>query len=93
MLSGIIAASKSWGRLSELLSIKVMSRTLSEYEIQFNYESGNISVLFSFIIDDLLCLLIDVYKRSGNCLPTAGEVEICNNNTSLEKVTLDWLII
>ena len=37
-------------------------------------------------LDDLLRVVIDIYKQAGDRLPSSGEVEICNNDTSLEKV-------
>lgn len=50
----------------------------------------NFSIIILFFVpllsDDLLRVVIDIYKLAGNRLPLCGEVEICNHDTSLEKV-------
>eukprot|EP00794_Sanderia_malayensis_P006458 gene6457-7190_t len=38
--------------------------------------------------DDLLLLLLEVYREAGNCLPKAEEVLICSENTTAEEIEL-----
>ena len=63
-----------------------------KYVLICSFEPFKLFIVYVFL-DDLLPLLLDIYRKDAKCLPSAEEVLVCYAATSAEEVRLQNILL